>query len=161
MLRRTFRNSGPPKNQNTARISYTELPQWVDDREEHDVCIGLPSNYGSLSRVLLRERLHLRDAIEQAGVLAEELAAERDETVLAPEQAPSAIHVVACADGCQIWLDFDLGSRIKKPTHPVLGRRLTLLVWVRPASRATDGASERGFAPKAKSDSSDTSDQLT
>ncbi len=81
-------------------------------------------------RVLLRQRLSLLGAIEQAGVLAEQLASEQQEMVLSRELQPSDVHLVACADGCHVWLDYDLGSR--GHSHPKVARRLTLLLWARP-----------------------------
>ena len=81
-------------------------------------------------RVLLRQRLSILSAVEQAGVLAEQLAGQQEETVLSRELQPSAVHLVAGADGCQVWLDYDLGSRMQP--HPKVARRLTLLLWVRP-----------------------------
>jgi hypothetical protein len=78
----------------------------------------------------VRQRLSILSAVEQAGVLAEQLAGQQEETLLSRELQPSAVHLVACADGCQVWLDYDLGSRLHP--HPKVVRRLTLLLWVRP-----------------------------
>ncbi len=132
MLRRSFRNSVPPRATGLppTRLSLTELPSLLADRQLSDVCIGLPSSQGHMLRVLLRQRLSILSAVEQAGVLAEQLAGQQDETVLSRELQPSAVHLVACADGCQVWLDYDLGSRLHP--HPKVVRRLTLLLWVRP-----------------------------
>ncbi len=112
----------------------TDLPSCLDDRHQSDVCIGVPSSQGNLSRVLLRERLTMLSAIEHAGQLAEKLADEHDETVLSPSLHPSSMHVVPCPDGCQVWLDYDLSARTRSRTHAVVMRRLTLLIWVRQES---------------------------
>lgn len=120
------RAMGQPK----AMISLSELPSLLDDRQPSDVCIGVPSNQGNLLRVLLRQRLTMLTAVDRAGELAEQLAGEHDETVLSRDLQPSAVHVVAASDGCQIWLDYDLGLRTHR--HPKVVRRLTLLLWIRP-----------------------------
>ena len=132
MLRRSFRNRVPPRATGLppTRLSLTELPSLLADRQLSDICIGLPSNQGHMLRVLLRQRLSVLSAVEQAGVLAEQLAGQQEETVLSRELQPSAVHLVACGDGCQVWLDYDLGSRMQP--HPKVARRLTLLLWVRP-----------------------------
>ncbi|HNK46343.1 MAG TPA: hypothetical protein PKI49_03075 [Pseudomonadota bacterium] len=133
MLRRGFRNSFPPRASGgpPTRISVTDLPSFLDDRQQSDVCIGVPSNQGSLSRVLLRQRLTMLAAIDHAGQLAERLAEEHDETVLSPSLQPSSVHVVPHPDGCQVWLDYDLSARTRNRTQAMVMRRLTLLVWVR------------------------------
>jgi len=144
VLRRSFRNSLPPKpSQPTgARISATDLPLFFEDQTENDVCIGLPSDYGGMAKVLLRQRLTLREAIEQAGHLAEDLAAEHDERVLTPEQQPSAMHVVPCPEGCQIWLDYDLGAKTKRSSYPYFVRKITILLFVKHEDRAGRLSSE-------------------
>lgn len=133
MLRRGFRNSVPPRASGgpSTRISVTDLPSFLDDRQPIDICIGVPSSQGNLSRVLLRQRLTMLAAIEHAGQLAERLAEEHDETVLSPSLQPSSVHVVPHPDGCQVWLDYDLSARTRSRTHAVVMRRLTLLIWVR------------------------------
>ncbi len=136
LLRRGFRNSLPPRatGGQSMRISVTDLSSFLDDRQQSDVCIGVPSNQGNLSRVLLRQRLTMLSAIEHAGLLAEKLADEHDETVLSPTLHPSSVHVVPCPDGCQVWLDYDLSARTRNRSHAVVMRRLTLLIWVRQES---------------------------
>lgn len=132
LLRRGFRNSAPPRapGQPKALVSLAELPSLLEDRQLSDVCIGIPSNQGNLLRVLLRQRLTMVEAVARAGELAEQLAGEHDETVLSRSLQPSAAHLAACSDGCQVWLDYDLGTRTVP--HPKVVRRLTLLLWVRP-----------------------------
>ena len=107
--------------QSKAMISLSELPSLLDDRQPSDVCIGVPSSQGNLLRVLLRQRLTMLTAVDRAGELAEQLAGAHDETVLSRDLQPSAVHVVATSDGCQVWLDYDLGLRTHR--HPKVVRR--------------------------------------
>lgn len=110
-------------------VAPSEVPDGLDDKQVADVCIGLPSAAGVMLRVLARTRKTLRSAVEQAGRLADELASESGETVLAPALQPSAVHLAESGGGLSVWLDYDVGQR--DAGRPRVSRCLRLLLAIR------------------------------
>jgi hypothetical protein len=129
-----------------ALVAPSEVPEGFDDKVVADVCIGLPSAAGVMLRVLTRAKKTLRSAIEQAGHLAEQLAGESGETVVAPARRPSAVHLAESGDGLSVWLDYDLGQR--DSDRPRVSRCLRLLIAVRFTSDAPPPAAPSRVSPK-------------
>ena len=128
-----------------ALVAPSEVPDGFDDKVVADVCIGLPSTAGVMLRVLTRAKKTLRSAIEQAGNLAEQLAGESGETVVAPARRPSAVHLAESGDGLSVWLDYDLGQR--DSDRPRVSRCLRLLISVRFTSDAPPPAAPSRVSP--------------
>ncbi|MFO0574221.1 MAG: hypothetical protein U1A78_09495 [Polyangia bacterium] len=160
MVRRGYQKSLPSRVVQAAGsptsptlIAPSEVPDGLDDKQVADVCIGLPSAAGVMLRVLARTRRTLRAAVEQAGRLADELASESGETVVAPSRQPSAVHIADGTDGLSLWLDYDLGLRDGRPR---VSRCLRLLVTVRfGADAVPPPPSQVSSSPLARSARSD------
>jgi hypothetical protein len=82
----------------------------LDDAHVEDICIGLADGPGGRFRVLQRMRTTRREAVRLAGRTASHLAEAARETVLDPQQRPSAIRVSDGPDGDCIWLEYDIGT---------------------------------------------------
>ncbi len=107
-------------------ITLTDFPESFDDKQVLDVCISVPGSGGAAHRVLSRQRQTLRAAVQQAGVLAEQLAQAGGETIVAPGGRPSIAHLADGQGGYMLSLDYDLGPRGQ--ARPRVARSLRLFV---------------------------------
>lgn len=82
----------------------------LDDDHVEDICIGLADGPGGRFRVLQRMKATRREAVRLAGRTACHLAEAARETVLDPQQRPSAIRASDGPEGPCIWLDYDVGT---------------------------------------------------
>ena len=101
----------------------------LDDNRVADICIGLQDGPGGRFRVLQRMRATRREAVRQAGRTACHLAEAARETVLDPQQRPSAIRISDGPEGSWIWLDYDVG--ILTSGRPRAARALRIMLMER------------------------------
>lgn len=135
-------------------ITLSDFPDGFDDKQVLDVCISVPGG-GSAQRLLSRQRQTMRAAVQQAGILAEQLAQAGGETIVAPGGQPSIAHLADGRGGTMLSLDYDLGPRGQ--ARPRVVRSLRLLVVGRhdtcsdspPASSRSHPASSRSHPDDA------------
>ena len=132
MFRKVLRHTLPGSANNIGSqsasmlITLSDFPDGFDDKQVLDVCISVAGGGGSAHRVLSRQRQTLRAAVQQAGVLAEQLAQAGGETIVAPGKRPSIAHLADGQGGCMLALDYDLGPRGQ--ARPRVVRSLRLFV---------------------------------